>query len=130
MFRLGDGRLRAGGRWRKQSQPQEKQRRCIYGKSSDYLGHVGRASPLLLECAIVRASVIFLLLSGLFLGADCAVAEVIHLKNGRTIYADQVHENGSHLEYEIGEDSYAIPKSAVDRVEAGGVRPGGSSRTG
>jgi Tfp pilus assembly protein PilF len=48
---------------------------------------------------------------------------VIHLKNGRTIYADQVHENGTHLEYEVGEDSYAIPKSAVDRIEAGGVRP-------
>jgi hypothetical protein len=48
---------------------------------------------------------------------------VIHLKNGRTIYADQVHENGPHLEYEVGEDSYAIPKSSVDRVEAGGIRP-------
>jgi tetratricopeptide (TPR) repeat protein len=71
----------------------------------------------------VRASVIFLLLSGLIAAADCASAEVIHLKNGRTIYADQVHENGSHLEYEVGEDSYAIPKSSVDRVEAGGVRP-------
>jgi tetratricopeptide (TPR) repeat protein len=78
----------------------------------------------------VRASVIFLLLSGLFLGADCASAEVIHLKNGRTIYADQVHENGSHLEYEVGEDSYAIPKSAVDRVEAGGVRPERASAAG
>jgi hypothetical protein len=71
----------------------------------------------------VRASVIFLLLSGLIAAADCASAEVIHLKNGRTIYADQVHENGSHLEYEVGEDSYAIPKLSVDRVEAGGVRP-------
>ncbi len=71
----------------------------------------------------MRASVIFLLLSGLIAAADCASAEVIHLKNGRTIYADQVHENGSHLEYEVGEDSYAIPKSSVDRVEAGGVRP-------
>jgi hypothetical protein len=78
----------------------------------------------------VRASVIFLLLSGLFAAADCASAEVIHLKNGRTIYADQVHEDGSHLEYEVGEDSYAIPKSAVDRVEAGGVRPERSSSTG
>jgi hypothetical protein len=77
----------------------------------------------------VRVSVIFLLLSGLFAAADCASAEVIHLKNGRTIYADQVHENGAHLEYEVGEDSYAIPKSAVDRVEAGGVRPERSSRT-
>ena len=44
-------------------------------------------------------------------------------ENGRTIYADQVHENGSHLEYEVGEDSYAIPKSVVERVDAGGVRP-------
>ena len=71
----------------------------------------------------MRASVIFLLLSGLFLGAAGASAEVIRLKNGRTIYADQVHENGSHLEYEVGEDSYAIPKSLVERIEAGGIRP-------
>ena len=71
----------------------------------------------------MRPSVIFLLFSGLFLGGACASAEVIHLKNGRTIYADQVHENGTHLEYEIGEDSYAIPKSSVDHVEAGGIRP-------
>jgi hypothetical protein len=78
----------------------------------------------------VRVPVILLLLPGLLLGADCASAEVIHLKNGRTIYADQVHENGSHLEYEVGEDSYAIPKSAVDRVEAGGVRPERASASG
>ena len=84
----------------------------------------------MLECAIVRATVIFLLLPGLFLGASTASAEVIRLKNGRTIYADQVHENGSHLEYEIGEDTYAIPKSAVDRVDAGGVRPERASATG
>jgi tetratricopeptide (TPR) repeat protein len=62
-------------------------------------------------------------LSSLLLGASGASAEVIRLKNGRTIYGDQVHENGSHLEYEVGEDSYAIPKSSVDRVEAGGIRP-------
>ena len=60
-------------------------------------------------------------------GAACASAEVIHLKNGRTIYADQVHENGNRLEYEVGEDSYAIPKSSVLRIEAGGVRPQRSS---
>jgi Tfp pilus assembly protein PilF len=64
-----------------------------------------------------------MLLPSLFLGATCASAEVIRLKNGRTIYADQVHENGSHLEYEVGEDSYAIPKALVERVDAGGVRP-------
>ncbi len=69
-------------------------------------------------------------MSSLLLGAVCAPAEVIHLKNGRTIYADQVRENGAHLEYDLGEDSYAIPKSVVDRIEAGGVRPGRVSTAG
>ncbi|HMJ23752.1 MAG TPA: hypothetical protein VK513_17690, partial [Terriglobales bacterium] len=80
----------------------------------------------------MRAPVIFffLLLSGLLLGAVCAPAEVIHLKNGRTIYADQVRENGSHLEYEVGEESYAIPKSVVLRIEAGGIRPERAASTG
>jgi tetratricopeptide (TPR) repeat protein len=77
----------------------------------------------LLECALVRAPVTFLLFSSLLLGASRAPAEVIHLKNGRTIYADQVRENGAHLEYDVGEDSYAIPKSVVLGVEAGGIRP-------
>jgi tetratricopeptide (TPR) repeat protein len=75
----------------------------------------------------MRATVIFLLLSGRFLGGLCASAEVIHLKNGRTLYADQVRENGAHIQYEVGEDSYAIPKSAVDHIEAGGMRPQPSS---
>lgn len=50
-----------------------------------------------------------------------AWADTIHLKNGRTIVADNVRENGNRYEYEIGEDSYAIPKSAVDHVDAGGM---------
>ncbi len=50
-----------------------------------------------------------------------AWADTIHLKNGRTILADHVRENGSHYEYDIGDDSYAIPKSVVDRVDAGGM---------
>jgi len=50
-----------------------------------------------------------------------AMADTIHLKNGRTILADHVRENGNRYEYEVGDDSYAIPKSAVDRVEAGGI---------
>ncbi|HZC25148.1 MAG TPA: peptidase MA family metallohydrolase [Candidatus Binatia bacterium] len=50
-----------------------------------------------------------------------AMADTIHLKNGRTILADRVRENGNRYEYEIGDDSYAIPKSAVERVDAGGV---------
>jgi tetratricopeptide (TPR) repeat protein len=52
-----------------------------------------------------------------------APAEVIHLKNGRTIWADHVAENGTRVQYDIGEDTYAIPKASVERIEAGGVPP-------
>jgi tetratricopeptide (TPR) repeat protein len=58
---------------------------------------------------------------GIVLALNFAWADTIHLKNGRTILADQVRENGNHLEYEIGDDSYAINKSLVDHVEAGGM---------
>ncbi len=50
-----------------------------------------------------------------------AWADTIRLKNGRTIVADRVRENGNRYEYEIGEDTYAIPRSSVDHVEAGGL---------
>src|SRR5271156_4088883 len=50
-----------------------------------------------------------------------AWADTIHLKNGRTILVDHVRENGNRYEYEIGDDSYAIPKTSVDRIEAGGM---------
>jgi tetratricopeptide (TPR) repeat protein len=56
-----------------------------------------------------------------------AWADTIHLKNGRTIVADHVRENGNHYEYDVGDDSYAIPKSLVDRVEAGGTPAQASS---
>jgi tetratricopeptide (TPR) repeat protein len=52
---------------------------------------------------------------------SAASADTIHLKNGRTILADHVRENGNRYEYDIGDDSYAIPKASVDRVEAGGM---------
>jgi tetratricopeptide (TPR) repeat protein len=50
-----------------------------------------------------------------------AAADTIHLKNGRTILADHVHESGARYEYDIGDDSYAVPKSSVERVELGGM---------
>ncbi len=50
-----------------------------------------------------------------------AWADTIHLKNGRTIVADHVRENANHYEYDLGDDSYAIPKSVVDHVDAGGI---------
>jgi Peptidase MA superfamily/Tetratricopeptide repeat len=63
----------------------------------------------------------------IFIGCLGAWADTIHLKNGRTIVVDQVRENGNRYEYEIGEDSYAIPKSSVDRIEAGGMPTHGSA---
>jgi len=67
----------------------------------------------------VRALVLILVL----LAALPACADVIHLKNGRTIWADQVRETKTRVEYDLGEDTYAIPKSSVDHIEAGGVAP-------
>ena len=50
-----------------------------------------------------------------------AWADTIHLKNGRAILADHVREDGTHYQYDVGDDSYAIPKSAVDHVDVGGM---------
>jgi tetratricopeptide (TPR) repeat protein len=57
----------------------------------------------------------------------CARAEVIHLKNGRIIWADQVREKGARIEYDVGDDSYGIPKSLVERIDAGGAPPPSNS---
>jgi hypothetical protein len=57
-----------------------------------------------------------------------APADTICLKNGRKILADNVHESGNHYQYDIGDDSYAIPKSLVDHIDAG-VMPAVSSTT-
>lgn len=62
----------------------------------------------------------------MMLGGAAASADTIHLKNGRTILADHVREDGTHYVYEIGDDSYAILKSSVERIEAGGM-PAASS---
>jgi Peptidase MA superfamily/Tetratricopeptide repeat len=69
---------------------------------------------------IFSFSVLLLLVAG---AGSQAVADVIHLKNGRKIWADHVRENGNHVEYEVGEDSYKISKSSVESIEAGGIAP-------
>ncbi|HYL13278.1 MAG TPA: peptidase MA family metallohydrolase [Terriglobales bacterium] len=69
----------------------------------------------------MRLRVIFFCL--VVAGPAASSADVIHLKNGRQIWADRVRENGAHLEYDVGDNSYAIPSTLVDRVEAGGVAP-------
>jgi tetratricopeptide (TPR) repeat protein len=82
----------------------------------------------------VRLTVILFLLACIgCLSAPKAAAETIHLKNGRTIWADQVRDKGNQLEYDVGDNTFAIPKSLVDRVEAGGLpsslaAPGTASR--
>ena len=62
--------------------------------------------------------------------AVAAAADTIHLKNGRTIVADSVREKGNRYEYDIGDDSYAIPKSSVDHIEAGGMPAPSASSAG
>jgi hypothetical protein len=50
-----------------------------------------------------------------------ARTDTIHLRNGQTIYADRAEEKNGHVEYDIGEEHFAIPKAAVDRIESGGA---------
>ena len=61
-----------------------------------------------------------LALSGV--AAAPASADVVRLKNGDIIYADQVKENANSIQYEVGDNTYSIPKSKVQSVEAG-ARP-------
>lgn len=55
-------------------------------------------------------------------GVISAPAEVIHLKGGDVIYADSVKQGPDKVEYAIGDNTYAIPKSRVQSIEAG-ARP-------
>jgi tetratricopeptide (TPR) repeat protein len=64
------------------------------------------------------------------LSALSAPADVIRLKNGRTIWADQVREKKDRVEYDVGENTYAIPKSSVGRIDAGGIAPQHTGPTG
>jgi tetratricopeptide (TPR) repeat protein len=50
-----------------------------------------------------------------------APAETIRLKNGRTIVADSAREANGRVEYQVGEDTYAISRSLVDRIDIGGA---------
>ena len=46
-----------------------------------------------------------------------AHADIIHLKNGEAIYADQTKQTANGIEYQKGDDSYTIPNSVVQSVE-------------
>jgi len=68
----------------------------------------------LLKCPPVRKVLIgFVVISV----AVCS-AETIRLKNGRSIVADNVRETDGKVEYEIGDNTYRIPKSLVDKIES------------
>jgi hypothetical protein len=68
----------------------------------------------------LRVTILFICLMQVC-AVSIAWADTIHLKNGRTIVADHVRETGSHYEYDVGDDSYAIPKSLVDHIDASGM---------
>jgi len=56
------------------------------------------------------------------LAALPACADVIHLKNGRTIWADQVRETKNRVEYDLGEDTYAcLLYTSTSRTKLAGV---------
>jgi len=52
-----------------------------------------------------------------------AHADVIRLKNGKTIVADSTHESNGRIEYTIGDNSFAIPGALVEKIDTGGARP-------
>ena len=89
---------------------------------------IGCQQRILLEfvCVLNRIIVTAFSCAACLLSAQ---ADTIHLKNGRTIFADNAHEANGKVQYQIGDDTYAIPKTAVDRIESGGapMRPGRSS---
>lgn len=58
-----------------------------------------------------------------------AAADTIHLKNGRTILAENVRDKGERVEYDIGDDTYAIPKSSIDHIDTGTSTPGSPAGT-
>lgn len=66
--------------------------------------------------AVGRLKFIFIIIA---LCCSC-LADTIHLKNGRKILADSSHVRGDSLEYEVGDDTYAIPRSLVERIDTGG----------
>jgi hypothetical protein len=74
--------------------------------------------PALTLARIGSVRVLFIIL---FAFSLMAPAETIRLKNGRTLFADRVRQTNTHVEYDIGDDSYAIPRDLVERVEPGGA---------
>jgi hypothetical protein len=73
----------------------------------------------------MRNAVVIFLLAASF----AAQAETIVLKNGRKILVDSVREDKDKIRYEIGDDSYAIPKASVDHIDSFGTASSHGSAT-
>src|SRR5438445_8551474 len=58
---------------------------------------------------------------GVLLLATVCAGDTIRLKNGRSIIADSVTDNGKTVQYAIGDDTYSISKNLVDRIDTGGM---------
>jgi tetratricopeptide (TPR) repeat protein len=58
-------------------------------------------------------------------GPGLASAQVIHLKNGDVIYADQIKENENRVQYSISDDTYTIPKALIQSIDQARPRPTG-----
>jgi tetratricopeptide (TPR) repeat protein len=68
----------------------------------------------------------------LVLLSSLTFADVIYLRNGRTISGEAVREEDGKVHYQRGEATYAIPASMVDRIDrstavAGGPQPVGTA---
>jgi tetratricopeptide (TPR) repeat protein len=46
-----------------------------------------------------------------------SAADIIHLKNGEAIYADQTKQTAHGIEYQKGDDTYSLPNSVIQSVE-------------
>jgi tetratricopeptide (TPR) repeat protein len=75
---------------------------------------LGLESRIVRPISILSAALLVVSLVGM------GSADTIKLKNGRTIVADRVKENGDRVEYEIGDNTFAIRKSSVESISAGG----------
>src|SRR5512146_376589 len=70
---------------------------------------------MLLECASVRLPVIFFLL----LAAPLVHGDVMVLKSGKRIIVDTARQNNGRVEYEIGDNTFAISQNLGERIETG-----------
>ena len=69
------------------------------------------------------AQKVALLAAMTFACAMAARADKIVLKNGRTIVASNVREEGDKIRYETPAGELSLPKSIVDHIEKGGLMP-------